>query len=78
MVGVGNIVAAILMVGASLTLFYEGGRSDSGKTLAEAAIGVAFLRRCRPASASPAAQCFGWSSRKWSQMRFVRRAGENK
>jgi hypothetical protein len=45
-VGVGNIVAAILMVG--------------------------------PALASPAARCFGWLSRKWSQMRFVRRAGENK
>jgi hypothetical protein len=31
-----------------------------------------------PALASPAARGFGWLSRKWSQMRFVRRAGENK
>jgi hypothetical protein len=29
-------------------------------------------------SVSPAAGCFGWLLRKWSQMRFVRRAGENK
>jgi ZIP family zinc transporter len=39
-VGIGNVVAALLMVAASATLFYEGGRSDVGKTLAGAVIGV--------------------------------------
>ena len=39
-VGVGNIFAALLMVAASATLFYEGGRSDAGKTVAGALIGV--------------------------------------
>jgi zinc transporter ZupT len=39
-VRIGNVAAALLMVAASSTLFYEGARSDAGKTLAGAAIGV--------------------------------------
>ncbi|MGZ8691134.1 MAG: ZIP family metal transporter [Gaiellaceae bacterium] len=38
--GIANGVAAILMLGASAMLFYQGGRSDAVKTLAGAAIGV--------------------------------------
>jgi zinc transporter, ZIP family len=39
-VGAGNAAAAALMVAASGTLFYEGGRSDLAKTVAGAVIGV--------------------------------------
>jgi ZIP family zinc transporter len=38
--GVGNVVAALLMVAASVMLFYEGGRSDAGKMVAGAIVGV--------------------------------------
>jgi zinc transporter, ZIP family len=38
--GIGNVVAAVLMVAASVMLFYEGGRSDFGKTVVGAVIGV--------------------------------------
>lgn len=36
----GNVVAGLLMVAASVMLFYEGARSDFGKTVAGAVIGV--------------------------------------
>jgi ZIP family zinc transporter len=39
-VAVGNVVAALLMVAASLMLFYEGGRSDFGRTVVGAVTGV--------------------------------------
>jgi zinc transporter, ZIP family len=39
-VGIGNAVAALLMAAASVMLFYEGGRSDAGKTIVGAIIGV--------------------------------------
>jgi ZIP family zinc transporter len=39
-VAVGNVVAALLMVAASVTLFYQGSRSDVGKTLAGGVVGV--------------------------------------
>jgi len=38
--GPANGVAAVLMLGASGLLFYQGGRSDAAKTVAGAAIGV--------------------------------------
>lgn len=39
-IGIGNAVAALLMAAASVMLFYEGGRSDPGKTVVGAIIGV--------------------------------------
>lgn len=38
--GIGNIIAASLMVVAGVMLFYEGGRSDTGKTVVGAVLGV--------------------------------------
>jgi len=41
--GVGNSIAASLMLGASVMLFYEGARSDPRKTLLGAAVGLAAI-----------------------------------
>ena len=41
--GVGNSIAASLMLGASVMLFYEGARSDPRKTLLGASVGLAAI-----------------------------------
>ena len=45
--GVGNSIAASLMLGASVMLFYEGARSDPRKTLLGASVGLAAIATIR-------------------------------